>query len=343
MYQFNPEESLNKPYREDARKAMDEVALSSSSPPFILTSHLVCPLTDNEIIDIVDRIVALLKSDSPLDDDTILRICAFHKHQLSRVHLPDLFRQAGRSTEQYLHAFECLLSLPIDYLDRSPINHLLTTGWNEKPTMDEWDDVDFERVGIVKRLINQKNLPIAKDSTAFIQLLLPFIFGIMPRAHLCAARLCQSQLDRLLAPSVDFLCQFYIHPPNSTIHENEERKEQFVDICELCDQRVIAQCFCRAGFFSRFVTELFDDNCHETLSCFDIIIKSSKSHQTDNEGRKSILHTIPHFVEEGFQDALEFLFVKRHFTSYNTHAATEQMMTFCGVNSYRLCGYDAIF
>ncbi|KAK2959769.1 hypothetical protein BLNAU_5258 [Blattamonas nauphoetae] len=56
--------SLNKTYREDARKAMDASALSSSTPPFILTSELVCLLSNDEIINVIERIVALLDSDS---------------------------------------------------------------------------------------------------------------------------------------------------------------------------------------------------------------------------------------------------------------------------------------
>ncbi|KAK2945661.1 hypothetical protein BLNAU_19395 [Blattamonas nauphoetae] len=258
-YLWDFDNSLNKPYRDDVRKAMNEVALSSSDPPFILTSELVCRLTDDEIIDVIDRIVALLKSDSCLDDDTILRICAFHKHQLSRIHLPDLFGKAGRSTEQYLHAFECLLSLPIDYFDRAPINYLLTTRRVRQPTFDEWDDVDFERVGIVKRLISQNNLPIASNSKEKYKCLLNLVIRNQPQIrHLCAARLCQTQLDRLLAPSVDVLCQFLIHPPDSVFREHEERVKLFVGVCKLCDQRVIAQGFSRTGFFSHFVTGLLD-------------------------------------------------------------------------------------
>ncbi|KAK2955333.1 hypothetical protein BLNAU_9724 [Blattamonas nauphoetae] len=81
------ENSVTKPFLEKLRKDMDEAALSSSSPPFILTSELVCRLTDEEILNVVDRIVALLDSDSPIDDDTILRICAFNTNQLKSLYL----------------------------------------------------------------------------------------------------------------------------------------------------------------------------------------------------------------------------------------------------------------
>ncbi|KAK2940134.1 hypothetical protein BLNAU_24960 [Blattamonas nauphoetae] len=109
LFQPDSKHSLDKHFREDAKKVMDASALALSSPPFI-TSQLVCRLTDDEIINIVDRIVALLESDSPLDDDTILRIRTVYYNHLSGVYLPDLFRKAGRSTEQYFHTFKCLLS-----------------------------------------------------------------------------------------------------------------------------------------------------------------------------------------------------------------------------------------
>ncbi|KAK2954814.1 hypothetical protein BLNAU_10299 [Blattamonas nauphoetae] len=96
---------------------------------------------------IVDRIVALMESDSPIDDDTILRILAFHKHQLGSIYLPEIFRQAGRTTEQYFHAVECLLSLRVDYLHQVPLNYLISTRRNAlQPTFDEWDEVDLETI-----------------------------------------------------------------------------------------------------------------------------------------------------------------------------------------------------
>ncbi|KAK2946158.1 hypothetical protein BLNAU_18902 [Blattamonas nauphoetae] len=332
------EDSLNKPYREDVKNAMDEVARTSASPPFILISELVCRLTDDEIIDIVDRIVALLKSESPLDDDTILRICAFHEHQLSHIYLPDLFRKAGRSTEQFFHAFECLLSLPIDHFDRSPINSLLTTQWIDKPTLDEWDDVDFERVGVVKRMISQNSLSVASKSKAFITLIVDYIIGRLPQIHHCAARLRQGPFNRLLAPSIDFLCQFFIHPPNSTFRESDQRMEQFVGVCKLCDQSVIAQCFSRTGFFSRFVTGLFDDNCRGTVSCFKTIINCESSPDISIEDIIAIQGRISNFVEEGLLDALEFLIMKQRFNSFTARDIASKMMKFCGANFKGLRG-----
>ncbi|KAK2946156.1 hypothetical protein BLNAU_18900 [Blattamonas nauphoetae] len=332
MNQRDFEDSLAKPYREDARKAMDEVALSSSSPPFILTSQFVCPLTDNEIIDIVDRIVALLESDSCLDDDTILRICAFHKHQLSRIHLPDLFRKAGRSTEQFFHAFECLLSLPIDYLDRAPINHLLSTGCNKQPTFDDWDNVDLRTVGIVKRLFRPNQLSVALDSTNFIKLIVEFIVQRLPQLPHCAARLPQSQLDHLLSPSLDFLCHFFIHPPINPWRESGERMKRFVDVSELCDQRVIVQCLSRTGFFSRFVTVLLNPNYEESEFIFQLITGYHLYPKRKIEDQNAIQRTFPHFLEEGWQDALEFVYVKKAVVTRDPQYASSQMMLFFGAN-----------
>ncbi|KAK2950839.1 hypothetical protein BLNAU_14257 [Blattamonas nauphoetae] len=327
------ENSLNKPYREDTRKAMDEVALSSSSPPSILTSELVCHLTDDEVINIVDRIVALLESDSCLDDDTILRICAFHKHQRQYVHLPDLFRKAGRSIEQYFHAFECLLSLPIDYFDRSPVNYLLTSRWDTKPTFDEWDDVDFERVGIVKRVISQNTLPVDSDSNPLNKLLLPFVFEIIPLAPHCAARLCQSQLDRLLAPSVDVLCAYFIRPPDGSWRESKKRKELFVKLCQYCDQRVTSHCLKRTGFFSRFVTAMFDHNFKASEFFFKLIIAHGLSNKLEIEDLITVQRRVPNFLEEGWQDAMESLFVHgKDVANIHTPYKIKPMMRFFGGN-----------
>ncbi|KAK2947274.1 hypothetical protein BLNAU_17750 [Blattamonas nauphoetae] len=152
-------------FHEEVRREMDESELSSSSPPFILTSELVLCHTSDEIISIVDRIVALLASDSPLDDDTILRIFAFHRKALSQVYLPELFRAAGRSTEQYFHALESLLTFHVNCSPQTPIDNLLSTRPDKhEPTLDEWDDVDLETGLILMRVLNQNTLSLTSDS-----------------------------------------------------------------------------------------------------------------------------------------------------------------------------------
>ncbi|KAK2943996.1 hypothetical protein BLNAU_21085 [Blattamonas nauphoetae] len=351
VYLWDLNNSLSKPYREEVMKAMDASNLSSSSPPFILTSQLVCDLTNDELINIVDRIVVLLESYSCLDDDTILRICAFLKHKLHYVHLSTLFRKAGRSTEQYLHAIECLLSLPIDYLDRAPINELLSTrSLSIQPTSDEWDDIHLETVGIVKRMIDRNQLSVASNSKQFIKLLRHFVIRILPQSRSSAARLCQSQFERLFAPSVDILGQFFIHPPNSeegdedrrvTFYEQtrtserdqrDVRADPFMDVCKLCTQRVIARCLNRTGFFSRFVTALFDLNFKACAFIFEMIVDRQTYPEMDVDDLRTIRRTIPNLLEEGWEDVLEFVYVKKAVVTRRSQIKSSQMMLFFGAN-----------
>ncbi|KAK2948143.1 hypothetical protein BLNAU_16943 [Blattamonas nauphoetae] len=204
----NLENSVSKPFHDEMRKEMDEAALSSSSPPFILTSELVCRITDEEIMNVVDKIVALLESDYPIDDDTILRICAFHSNQLKSVYLPELFRKAGRTTEQYFHALNILISLPLDCFDLHPINTLLTPKPKTlQPTFDEWDDVDLSTVGVVLPTIDENSVSFHTASSQ----LLKFAIDIVPQMPHCATRLTRSQLERLLSPSINMITTYNLH------------------------------------------------------------------------------------------------------------------------------------
>ncbi|KAK2939859.1 hypothetical protein BLNAU_25233 [Blattamonas nauphoetae] len=252
LFQPDSKHSLDKHFREDAKKVMDASALALSSPPFILTSQLVCRLTDDEIINIVDRIVALLESDSPLDDDTILRIRTVYYNHLSGVYLPDLFRKAGRSTEQYFHTFKCL-SLPINCLNLSPISCLLHRKQKQRqPTFDEWNEVDLEAIS-------------TRHSS--------FVTHIVPQISPCAKRLNQSQLERLIVPSIDILSEYYFHRGSS----------DYVD---------------KTNFLA----------CE---SCLDIFIHPTRSSGRERADTKKHRRTVPHFLEEGLQDALEFMFVRK--------------------------------
>ncbi|KAK2946145.1 hypothetical protein BLNAU_18937 [Blattamonas nauphoetae] len=333
----------NKTYREEVRQEMDAFALSVSPPPFILTSELVCPLSDDEIISIVDRIVALLESDSCLDDDTILRICAFHKMKLRHIYLPKLFRKAGRTTEQYFRAFESLLSLPIDCSDRAPINYLLSPRPDTlQPTLDEWDDVDLETISFLIQPFNRNTLSLASVSFDLNELILNLAVRSLPRVRHCAARLPQPQLERLLAPSVDILGTFLIQPRTFVNRENLRRSEIFFDVSKLRDQRAIVQCLSRTGFFSRIVTGLFDEKFNKSSVYFDLVIGRSRFYsRTQAEVQKSIQpdeqkalrRLVPHFLEEGWQDALEFIFVrKKDIDFFNTQDKTEDVIAFFGTN-----------
>ncbi|KAK2949918.1 hypothetical protein BLNAU_15147 [Blattamonas nauphoetae] len=334
---------MNKTYREEVRQEMDATALSVSPPPFILTSELVCCLTDDEIISIVDRIVALLESDSCLDDDTILRICAFHKIKLRHIYLPELFRKAGRTTEQYFRAFESLLSLPIDNSDRSPLNFLLSPRPDTlQPTLDEWDDVDLETMSFLIQQFNRNTLSLASVSFDLNELILNLAVRSLPRVRHCAARLPQPQLERLLAPSIDILSTFLIQPRIFVNRENLSRSEIFFDVSKLCDQRAIVQCLSRTGFFSRIVTTLFDEKFKTYAVYFDMVIGRSRfisMTQAEErkviqpEDQKAIRRTVPHFLEEGWQDALEFIFVrKKDIAFFNIQNQTEDIMEFFGSN-----------
>ncbi|KAK2943915.1 hypothetical protein BLNAU_21170 [Blattamonas nauphoetae] len=321
--------TLDKPFREELRKEMDESALSSPSPPFILTSELVFRLSDTEIMNIVDRIVALLDSNSPLDDDTILRICAFHRMQHKWVYLPDLFRKVGRSTEQYLHALESLLSLHLAYLHRAPIKYLLSTQWNKKPTLDEWDDVDLESVGIVMQMINQNNLSFKHASS---RLLIYAIQALQQTRH-CATRVSLSQLERLIAPSVGIISRFFVQSHDFEMEQRWESETIFSYFCILCDERVIVQCFSRTGFFSHIVTRLFNFDFNTSEYPLDMIIDHHMYDRRPIKDQKTIPRTIPNFLEEGWQDALEFIFVTgKHIDRADIQFKTEKMIQFFGAN-----------
>ncbi|KAK2951098.1 hypothetical protein BLNAU_13941 [Blattamonas nauphoetae] len=292
-YLLPAEEGLARVCQEEVRREMDETAFSSSHPPFILTSELIHRRTPDDIVSIVDRIVALLKSDSPLDDDTILRIFAFHKKALSRVNLPDLFRTAGRSTEQYFHALESLLTLHVNCSPRTPIDGLLFSHPDEyQPTFDEWDDVDLETGSILMRL------------------LLHFSIHCLPQIRHCAARLLQPQLERLISPSISILGTYFVQPRPYEKQKAEIRETAFIDISKLCDQRVITRCASRAGFFSRLVADLLNRKFDLSESLFRVFVDNGFYTFVEPEEQKTIRKTVPHFLEEDWQDALEIIFVK---------------------------------
>ncbi|KAK2961908.1 hypothetical protein BLNAU_2964 [Blattamonas nauphoetae] len=326
------ENSLTMPIRERLRKDMDDTALSSSSPPFILTSELVCDLTDEEVMNVVDRIVALLESDSPIDDDTILRICAFHSNQLKSVYLPELFRQAGRSTEQCFHAFNSLLSLPTDSFQLSPIKCLL----NQKPptlqpTFDEWDDVDLATVGVVLPTIDEKRLSFNSASLQLLQ----FAGDVLPELLYCAYRLTPSQLERLLTPSIGILFNFFIQQLPSNHNFIKDRAKVFAKLSRLSEQRVIAKCLSRIGFFSRMVCGLLDDDLFfEYQYGLRIFLNQPRYSSDERPEWKTVQRSVHHFLEEGWQDVLDLLFVRKNDTTLAIHRIkhAKDMMQFLGAN-----------
>ncbi|KAK2943470.1 hypothetical protein BLNAU_21606 [Blattamonas nauphoetae] len=332
LYLHASKNSLNKPYREEVRQKMDTSALSSSSPPLILTSDLVCPLTDNDILNVVDRVVARLESNSSLDDDTILRIFAFHKKKLESVYLPELFRNAGRSNAQYFHALGTLLSLLVEFLDRAPIHSLLSIRPDRIPSLDEWDEVDLETVGIVLRMINENQLAKNYESKSFESLFVEFAIRSLPQARFITHRLSQPQLERLIAPSADVLGRHFIQPRHFNGSERVDRQRMFIDVCHCCDQRVIALCLSRTGFFSRFVTALLDFQFNWSPFFFQIIIDGADTHGVDIEDQRKLRGTVPYFLEEGWQDALDHILIMKYFDGSDIKSITGVMMRFLGTN-----------
>ncbi|KAK2947299.1 hypothetical protein BLNAU_17775 [Blattamonas nauphoetae] len=358
--------------QEEVRREMDESALSSSSPPFILTSDLISPHSDPLILNVVDRIVALLASDSSLDDDTILRICVFCKRGLDHVYLPELFRKAGRSTEQYFHTLESLLSLHVEFYDRAPIKYLLSPRPARlQPTFDEWDDVDLETVLLLIRKRDQNPPSLDFDSNRLDDFILNFAFKSFPTIRHCTARLSPPQFERLLAPSVDRFLRYFIQPRTFKKDERVRRGNLFIDVCNVCDQqasdlipvipaltsidpsftyfdgttqmpgdqRVVAQCLGRTGFFSRFVAGLLDEHFHACSVYFHMIVDRGEYRHIKGERLKAIRRTIPNMLEEGWQDAAEFLFVRKDFDCSETQHRLKRMMLFLGANFSDIPGW----
>ncbi|KAK2953438.1 hypothetical protein BLNAU_11572 [Blattamonas nauphoetae] len=354
--------SLVEPYREEVRREMDASALSSSSPPLILTSELVCCLTDDEIVNIVDRIVALLGSDTLIHEDTFLRIFEFQKRQLGNLNLPDVFRNAERSPAQCLHAFETLLSLPVGLFDQAPLNHLLSTPPSSlQPIPGEWDEVDLKSIGIVKRIINQNRLSDIYDSKKLNMVVLKVVLRTLPQALDHATRHHQPQFEGLITPFVDVLAHYIIQQRDFEDQKIEGRRnffnqirsfgrwestgrlDLFIDFCKLCDQRVIARYLNRTGFFSHFVIALFNLDFDTNNPFFRIILDSKAFHDLDIEEQKTIRRTVPNYLEEGWQDVLEFIFVQGSDVNvFDIPNITKPMLQFVGSNLIRWYRLDEI-
>ncbi|KAK2946638.1 hypothetical protein BLNAU_18474 [Blattamonas nauphoetae] len=220
-----------------------------------------------------------------IDDGTTLRISTFHKDQLKSVYLPELFRKAGRTTEQYFHAFQSL-SLHHDCFDLCPINSLLKPNPNEhQPTSDEWDHIDLETIVVAIRTINDGHLSFTDSDWPLHNLALK----ILPQISNCATQMDQWQLERLLTPSINVLGKINFLPDSTNPRDSRDRDEVFLKVCRLCSQRVVSLCLGRMGFFSRFVSGLVVDD-------------------TSDECERVLRVLVNH--EEGWQDALEFNFVQ---------------------------------
>ncbi|KAK2962032.1 hypothetical protein BLNAU_3088 [Blattamonas nauphoetae] len=283
-------------------------------------------------MNLVDRINTLLGSTSPIDDDTVLRISTFHRTVLNRMYLPEIFRMAGRSTEQYFHAFRRLLSPPVDNFQLCPITYLLTHRPDViQPTFDEWDDVDLATVGVVFPTIDETHVSFHSASSQ----LLDFIADILPQISHCASRLTLSQLERLITPSINIITKLLFYTCSSNIYYNGRRVTVFAKISILCEQLAIAQCLSRIGFFSRIVDGLLDDGTFfESESILHFFLHQARYSDYGRAHRNMFRSAIPSFLEEGWQDAVDIVLVKTKITVPVSNAIEhlKAMLNFHGAN-----------
>ncbi|KAK2952619.1 hypothetical protein BLNAU_12447 [Blattamonas nauphoetae] len=140
LFKLNLKADWVDPYYQKLKEMMNEAALSSPCPPFILTTELVSSLSNKETIEVIDRTVAHLNSNTSLTDDIILRICAFFR-QSKKMNFGTIFKRLGRTKEQYVATLKTLLSLPLDILNQAPVNYLLKGRRSIEVLLDDkWED-----------------------------------------------------------------------------------------------------------------------------------------------------------------------------------------------------------
>ncbi|KAK2947295.1 hypothetical protein BLNAU_17771 [Blattamonas nauphoetae] len=113
----------------------------------------------------------------------------------------------------------------------------------------------------------------------------------------------------------------------------------FFKLFALCDQRVIVQCIRRTGLFSRIVTDLLNPHIDTIKSKFYLIVRSGWHDWLGPEGQKTVQKAAHHFLEEGLQDALEMIFVKKEFKSPHTQFRTREILQFFGPNLNKVKKY----
>ncbi|KAK2956985.1 hypothetical protein BLNAU_8060 [Blattamonas nauphoetae] len=335
VMKFDLKTPTTEAFRRELKEEMISSALASPSPPFILTAELVCALSDCETMDVVDRIVGLLDRDCSLDDSTILRMCVFITRHNTR-NLQLAFRNTGRTKEQYLHALESFLSLHIESFQHAPIRSLLSSRPDDhEPTLDEWDEADLETVPIVMRMRNQNQLSIDADSKDFGNLVLQFIIGSLQQARHCATRLTQTQLERLIAPSIDCLDEYFrqLFSPDTV---DVTWMKPVKHICLVCDQPLVARAISKTGIFSRIVNGL--TNSEKLLVSIEILVKPINDVTKGNVGRTTERmwrrEGFPTIREEGLEDLAEFRLLMKPDEYYYEKIAsrTRDIHLFFGVN-----------
>ncbi|KAK2954137.1 hypothetical protein BLNAU_10954 [Blattamonas nauphoetae] len=341
---FNLKTPTTEAFRRELKEEMISSGLASSSPPFILTAELVCALSDCETMDVVDRIVGLLDSDCSLDDDTILRMCVFIARHNSRS-LQLAFRNTGRTTEQYLHTIESFLSVHIESFDQAPIRSLLSSRPDDhEPTMDVWDEVDLEIVHIVVRMRKQNQLSIDIDCKEFQDFFINFVVRSLQHARHCAARLTRTQLDRLIAPSIDSLNEYFKHRRLTLYSSSGQWQKVFQGVCSVCYQPALARAISKTGLFFRIVngiTKRFEVQWSMTNLMF--LTHFMRSRKFDRETERMLRRGLFAAVrEEGLEDLVEYrLLIKRDNSSYDeVEYQTQHILESFGTNLPALHPYD---
>ncbi|KAK2959115.1 hypothetical protein BLNAU_5910 [Blattamonas nauphoetae] len=308
VMKFDLKNPTTEEFRRELKEEMISTALASSSPPFIPTAELVCALSDSETMDVVERIVGLLDSDSSLDDSTILRMCVFIAGHNTRS-LQLAFRNTGRTKAQYLHVFESFLSLHIESFDNAPIRSLLSSRPDDhEPTLDEWDEADLETVPIVMQMKKLNQLSIDTNSEDFDTLILDFIVRSLQQARHCATRLTQTQLARLIAPSIECLNEYLQQQLHLFDADDEQWEGVFKVICSVCDQPVAARAVSKTGLFFQIVNGLVDSSEVEwSLTNLMFLINDMRKWKVDHETERMWRRGgFPAMREEGLEDLIEF-------------------------------------
>ncbi|KAK2956953.1 hypothetical protein BLNAU_8028 [Blattamonas nauphoetae] len=324
-------------FRRELKEEMISSGLASSSPPFILTAELVCALSDCETMDVVDRIAGLLDRDCSLDDSTIVRMCVFIAGHSTRS-LQLAFRNTGRTKEEYFHAFESFLSLHIESFDDTPIRNLLSPRPDDhEPTLDEWDEVDLETVPIVVRKRKQNQLSIDTDCKEFQDFFVNFVVRSLQQARHCATRLTRTQLESLIAPSIECLNEYFKLYRMTFSMFRDQWQEVFQGVCSACDQPVVARAISKTGIFSRLVNGLTNsEKIYKSIGTLVKPINDVKEGKVDKTTERMWRRGgFPTIREEGLEDAIDFILCRKTYSRYSDSTINETrcILRYFGANS----------
>ncbi|KAK2948141.1 hypothetical protein BLNAU_16941 [Blattamonas nauphoetae] len=122
-----------------------------------------------------------------------------------------------------------------------------------------------------------------------------------------------------------------------------QRGAVFFTLGRLCEQREIAQCLSRIGFYSWIVGGLLDGSPFITFELIIDLFLRRPRHSGDERAKKKILRRKNrHFLEEGWQDVLAVIFFTKTRPGFvplcRTHA--KEMMQFHGANLNTLLDWD---